>query len=603
VLLAGGLTPADTSSDALTIVGRAGVRSLGRLPTAFHDSAAASIGRAVYLFGGGDGAAQLDRILRIDGAGTVTTAGRLPSPSSDQAATALEGTAYIVGGYTGTRWLDTIVAFRPGRRPHVVAHLPTPVRYAAVAASAGRIVIAGGSLPSGTASRTVYTFEPRSRSVHRVAWLPAPTTHAAAAAVGSTVFVIGGRGSVVGTPTDRIVAIDLPRGRVRPGGRLSAPLSDLAAVQLAGRIVVAGGRSASGTVSAVSELVPRPIRRPASASSRHAVRSLNVYAADRAGDLTGAARFARSLVYVPNSDSNSVDVIDPRTFRIVEHFSVGALPQHVVPAWDLKTLYVTNDAGNSLTTIDPRTGRPGRTIPVDDPYNMYFTPDGRYAIVVAERLGRLDFRAAHSFRLRHSLPLPCAGVDHMDFSAGGSYLLASCEFSDQLVKVDVARQRVVGTLHLPHGSAPQDVKLSPDGRLFYVADMLAGGVWLIDGNRLRVVGFVRTGAGAHGLYPSRDARFLYVTNRSAGTISVIGFRSRRVVATWTIPGGGSPDMGNVSADGKVLWLSGRYDSEVYAISTTTGRLLARIRVGVGPHGLCVWPQPGRYSLGHTGILR
>ena len=318
VLLAGGLTPADTSSDALTIVGRAGVRSLGRLPTAFHDSAAASIGRAVYLFGGGDGVAQLDRILRIDGAGTVTTAGRLPSPSSDQAATALEGTAYIVGGYTGTRWLDTIVAFRPGRRPHVVAHLPTPVRYAAVAASAGRIVIAGGSLPSGTASRSVYTFEPRSRSVHRVAWLPAPTTHAAAAAVGSTVFVIGGRGSVVGTPTDRIVAIDLPRGRVRPGGRLSAPLSDLAAVQLAGRIVVAGGRSASGTVSAVSELVPRPIRRPASASSRHAVRSLNVYAADRAGDLTGAARFARSLVYVPNSDSNSVDVIDPRTFRIVE---------------------------------------------------------------------------------------------------------------------------------------------------------------------------------------------------------------------------------------------------------------------------------------------
>jgi len=603
VLLAGGLTSADTSTNALTVVRRAGVRSLGRLPTAFHDGAAASIGRDVYLFGGGDGVAQLDGILRIDSAGTVTTAGRLPSPSSDQAATALDGTAYIVGGYTGTRWLDTIVAFRPGRRAHVVAHLPTPVRYAAVAAVAGSIVIAGGSLPSGTASRTIYTYDPRSRAVRLVARLPQPITHAAAAAVGSTVFVIGGRGPAVGTPTDRIVAIDLPRGRVRPGGRLPAALSDLVAVRVGGHVVVAGGRGASGTVSSVSELAPRPIRRPASSSSRQALRNLNVYAADRAGDLTGAARFARALVYVPNSDSNSVDVIDPRTFRIVEHFAVGALPQHVVPSWDLKTLYVTNDAGNSLTTIDPRTGRPGRTIPVDDPYNMYFTPDGRYAIVVAERLGRLDFRAAHSFKLRHSLPLPCAGVDHLDFSADGSYLLASCEFSDQLVKVDVAGQRVVGTLQLARGGAPQDVKLSPDGRVFYVADMLAGGVWLVDGNRLRVLGFLRTGAGAHGLYPSRDARFLYVTNRSAGTISVIGFRTRRVVATWTIPGGGSPDMGNVSADGKVLWLSGRYDSEVYAVSTTTGRLLARIKVGVGPHGLCVWPQPGRYSLGHTGILR
>jgi YVTN family beta-propeller protein len=84
---------------------------------------------------------------------------------------------------------------------------------------------------------------------------------------------------------------------------------------------------------------------------------------------------------------------------------------------------------------------------------------------------------------------------------------------------------------------------------------------------------------------------------------VISFATRREVAKWWIPGGGSPDMGNVSADGKVLWLSGRYSSEVYAIDTRTGRLVARIHVGIGPHGLCVWPQPGRYSLGHTGVLR
>ena len=119
---------------------------------------------------------------------------------------------------------------------------------------------------------------------------------------------------------------------------------------------------------------------------------------------------------------------------------------------------------------------------------------------------------------------------------------------------------------------------------------------------LKVIGFLRTGSGTHGLYPSRDARFLYVSNRSAGTVSVVSFRTRRVVATWRIPGG-SPDMGGVSADGSVLWLSGRYDSEVYAISTHSGKLIERIQVGSGPHGLCVWPQPGRYSLGHTGILR
>ena len=131
---------------------------------------------------------------------------------------------------------------------------------------------------------------------------------------------------------------------------------------------------------------------------------------------------------------------------------------------------------------------------------------------------------------------------------------------------------MVGTLTLPDGAAgaPQDVKLSPDGKVFYVADMHANGLWEIDGARLKVIGFLPTGAGAHGLYPSRDAKYLYVTNRGEGSISVISFRTRKVVAKWRIPGGGSPDMGGVSADGKVLWLSGRYSGVVYAISTRNG---------------------------------
>jgi DNA-binding beta-propeller fold protein YncE len=150
---------------------------------------------------------------------------------------------------------------------------------------------------------------------------------------------------------------------------------------------------------------------------------------------------------------------------------------------------------------------------------------------------------------------------------------------------------------------PQDVKLSPDGRTFYVADMAAGGVWRIAAHGFRNLGLTRTGAGAHGLYVSRDSRVLYVGNRAEGSISVISLASGRVVKKWRIPGGGSPDMGGVSADGRVLWLSGRYNSEVYAISTSSGRLLKRIPVGSGPHGLCVYPQPGRYSLGHTGVFR
>jgi YVTN family beta-propeller protein len=331
---------------------------------------------------------------------------------------------------------------------------------------------------------------------------------------------------------------------------------------------------------------------------------LNVYAAAAAGTLSPAVRADPALVYVPNSKSNSVDVISQRTFKVVAHFSVGALPQHVTPSWDLRTLYVTNDEGNSLTPIDPRTARPGKPIPVLDPYNMYFTPDGRWAIVVAEAHRELDFRDAHTMALRHALATPqCPGIDHMDYTADGRYALASCEFGGRLVVVDLSTQRAIKTIELAPGAMPQDVKLSPDGRVFYVADMANNGVWVIDARAMSVLELVLTGAGTHGLYPSRDAKLLYVSNRGEGSVSVVSFATRHPVAKWRLPGGGSPDMGGVSADGRVLWLSGRYNAEVYAISTTTGRLLHRIPVGSGPHGLCVWPQPGRYSIGHTGIMR
>jgi DNA-binding beta-propeller fold protein YncE len=329
----------------------------------------------------------------------------------------------------------------------------------------------------------------------------------------------------------------------------------------------------------------------------------NVYSADRPGLIAAAARHARPLIYVPNSESNTVDEINPRTHRIVRQFPTGRLPQHVVPSWDLKTLWVANDTGNSLTAIDPRTGAPGRTLRVEDPYNMYFTPNGRYAIVVAERLSRLDFRDPHTMKLQRSVHVPCSGVDHMDFTASGRYALASCEFSGQMVVIDVEAERVAGALTLRHTAMPQDVKLSPDGRLFYVADMASNGVWKISARSFRKVGFIHTGRGAHGLYVSRDSRYLYVSNRNEGSISLISFRTERPVRKWHIPGGGSPDMGGVSANGRVLWLSGRYNGVVYAISTNTGRLLARIPVGSGPHGLAVFPQPGRYSLGHTGVFR
>jgi YVTN family beta-propeller protein len=347
------------------------------------------------------------------------------------------------------------------------------------------------------------------------------------------------------------------------------------------------------------------------------VNPANLYGEAGAGQMSPAVAGALSRIYVPNLRSNDVYVIDPATFRVVDKFHVGYSPQHIVPSWDLQTLWVTNNAegrsDGSLTPIDPKTGKPGKEVMVDDPYNMYFTPDGKEAIVVAEAHERLDFRDPHTMALKSSLSVPeCKGINHADFSIDGKYVLFTCEFGGRVAKIDLVNRKVVGYLDLNKKGMPQDIRVSSDGKVFYVADMKADGVFLVDGDSFAKIGFLKTGVGAHGLYPSRDGTKLYVANRGSnlihgprhgkGSVSVIDFATRKVVATWPIPGGGSPDMGNVSADGKTLWLSGRFDDVVYAIDTTTG-IGKSIPVGMEPHGMTVWPQPGRYSLGHTGNMR
>ena len=377
----------------------------------------------------------------------------------------------------------------------------------------------------------------------------------------------------------------------------------------------------------------------------------NLYSEAGANRLSPAVSGALERVYVPNHTANTVTVIDPATLKVVDTFKVGINPQHVVPSWDLRTLWVGNNAegrtDGSLTPIDPLTGKPGKGIPVDDPYNMYWSPDGKYAIVVAEAYKRLDFRDPVSLKLAYSIATPeCGGINHADFSIDGKFALVTCEFNGSVAKIDLVNRKVVGILKLsqyfnrpdvlaviakpgkkpkyvPDPSQiggeicttpgmPQDVRASPDGKLFYVADMMADGVHVVNGESFQQIAFIATGVGAHGLYPSRDGKSLYVANRGGneirgkpngkGSVSVIDFASGKVAKTWPVPGGGSPDMGNVSADGKYLWLSGRYDDVVYRFDTDTGAV-DKIKVGREPHGLTVWPQPGRYSLGHTGNMR
>lgn len=414
---------------------------------------------------------------------------------------------------------------------------------------------------------------------------------------------------------------------------------------LAGAAAVLGGE-----VAAQGAAAPAPAATKAAAlpGMPPVVDPNNVYSETAAGKISPALAGDLERIYVPNLRSGDVYVVDPAALKVIDRFKVGVGPQHIVPSWDLRTLWVTNNAegrtDGSLTPVDPRTGKPGKPVPVDDPYNMYATPDGKSAIVVAEARKRLDFRDPKTMQLQYSIDVPgCPGINHADFSTDGTFAIFTCEFSGTLAKIDLVGRKVLGylTLRMPQTrlkevpnaprtkpgevwepgeseicttrrGMPQDIRISPDGRRFYVADMHADGVHVVDGASFKEVGLIQTGLGAHGLYPSRDGKRLYVANRGShkihgtrlgnGGVAVIDFATEKVVARWAVPGGGSPDMGNVSADGKWLWLAARYDDVIYRFDTTTGAVV-QVKVGQEPHGLTVWPQPGRYSLGHTGNLR
>jgi DNA-binding beta-propeller fold protein YncE len=346
----------------------------------------------------------------------------------------------------------------------------------------------------------------------------------------------------------------------------------------------------------------------AAVASIASAQTINIYGETHPSNLMPQVRDLPQRIYIPHTRSNTVWVYDVVKKEFIEKFRVGkgrnVEPQHVVPSWNMKRLFATNDLNNTLAEIDIQTGKLMKIHKVADPYNMYYTPDGKYMVVMAERMRRLDLRDPETLELIKSIPVPCKGVNHADYSADGRYLIASCEFSGQVLKIDMQNHQVVGDIKLPQGGMPQDTRVGPDGRTFYVADMDQHGLHVIDGDAFTYLEFIPTGRGCHGLYPSRDTKQLYITNRGEGTISILDFATRKLLPNkWTIPNGGSPDMGGVAWDGKTFWVSGRYHHEIYGFDTRSGELIHRIKVDRGPHGLCIFPQPGRYSLGHTGNYR
>lgn len=297
--------------------------------------------------------------------------------------------------------------------------------------------------------------------------------------------------------------------------------------------------------------------------------------------MAAGAAFAKAVVIL-NSDDDSLSVIDTGSYKEVSRVHIGRAPHHLIVTPDRQTLIIAMSEGNELVFIDRATGLVKRRLEVSDPYQLGFSPDGKWFVSASLRLDRIDIYDGQTFQLVHRLPAPTM-PSHIGFSPDSSVTYVSLQGTNNLTAIDLASGRTIWTV--PVGPQPAGVWTLSSG---HVLVALTGADYIdeVDPHDGSVLRRIRTGRGAHNFQISRDGKTLFVSNRLAGTITLLDPETLAVTGTLTAPGG--PDDMVLSTDGSELWVTGRWRAFVNVIQLGSGLLKATIPVGRSPHGIFLY---------------
>lgn len=291
------------------------------------------------------------------------------------------------------------------------------------------------------------------------------------------------------------------------------------------------------------------------------------------------ARAAR-LAFVLNSAQASISLIDVDTFQELRRVPVLREPHHMALTPDHRFLLVGDTTGNEILYLDPKTGRVMRRLPIVDPYQLVFSPDGRWLTIAGLARNQVDLYAVgadDALTLVKRFPMR-AMPSHINYAPDSSVVYVSLQRTGRLAAIDIAALSVLWDAHV--GDTPAGV-LWHDGTLLVglMGDNCIAVVDPVDGHVERCV---RTGRGAHVLFVPPSGSPIYVTNRVAGTIVSLDPASLDVTATWRI--GGGPDDMDFGPDG-MIWVSRRFAHSVAVIDPATGDVMHTIEVGRSPHGI------------------
>ena len=285
---------------------------------------------------------------------------------------------------------------------------------------------------------------------------------------------------------------------------------------------------------------------------------------------------------VLNSDDDSLSVIDSGNYREISRTHIGRGPHHLIETPDRRTLIIAMSGSNELVLIDRTTGVEKQRLTASDPYQIGFSPDGKWFVAASIRLDRIDIYDGETYRLVPRLPAATM-PSHIAFSRDGNTVFVTLQGTGSLIAIDLASGKVNWTV--PVGPTPAGIITRPGGTLL-VGVMGSDHIAEIDPANGSVIRKIATGNGAHNFLATPDGKTLYVTNRVAGTISVLDADTLAVTSTLQAPGG--PDDMALSPDGRELWVTGRWHAWVDVIELASGALKTSVPVGRSPHGIFVY---------------
>ncbi len=285
---------------------------------------------------------------------------------------------------------------------------------------------------------------------------------------------------------------------------------------------------------------------------------------------------AAGLAFVINSNDASLSLLDVQSHKELRRIPMLREPHHMALTPDHRSLVVGDTAGNTLFFLDPLTGAVQRHVTISDPYQLQYSPDGRYLTIAGLARAQIDIYDAATLTLLHRIParsLP----SHMNYAPDSSVVFVSLQSTDRLIAIETASGRVLWNTKVGRTSA---------GVLWDRGHLLVGimgeahfaVVDPVDGHVERTV---PTGRGAHTMFVTHDSKLIYATNRVDGTVTVIDPVSLAVLRTINVPGG--PDDMDFAPDGKI-WATLRFAQSVAVFDPADGRI-ERIPVGRSPHGI------------------